>query len=243
MPPLRWFFAPPDAWEGEGVLLGSEESHHLTRVLRLGIGAEVAVCDGAGRVAAARVAEISRQGVRLALTGELPVPAESPLDLTLAVGQAKGEALDRVVELATELGATRVLIFSSAFSEPVSRERAHRRLGRWQRLARETLKLCRRTRLPEIGYSEFATLLALSAELKILFYEEERQGLAPEEFPRRPAGVLLVVGPEGGFAPAEVAAAREAGFRVAGLGPRRLRVETAAAAALGLAQFLWGDWR
>lgn len=239
----RWFFAPPEAWEDETVLLSPEESRHLSRVLRLPAGAEVVVTDGAGRAVKARVAGQERDRVRLHLEAELPARSESPLDLTLAVGQAKGEALDRVVELATELGAWELVAFTSRYSEPLSPPRQARRLARWERLSREALKLCRRTRLPRLAMGDFESLLTRPEEVRILFYEEERGGLRPAALPPRPAGVLLLIGPEGGFAPEEVALARKAGYIVAGLGPRRLRVETAAATALGLAQFLWGDLR
>ncbi|MEJ5328741.1 MAG: RsmE family RNA methyltransferase [Desulfobaccales bacterium] len=237
----RWFFAPPQAWESDTVLLSPEESRHLARVLRLPIGAEVVVTDGAGRAAKARVAGQERDRVRLQLVAEYSARTESPLALTLAVGQAKGEALDRVVELATELGAWELVAFASRYAEALPPERQARRLARWERLAREALKLCRRARLPRLAVSDFESLLTRPEEVRILFYEEERGGLRPVGLPPRPAGVLLIIGPEGGFAPEEVNLAREAGLVVAGLGPRRLRVETAAAAALGLAQFLWGD--
>jgi 16S rRNA (uracil1498-N3)-methyltransferase len=239
----RWFFAPPEAWEADGVLLSPEESHHLTRVLRLAAGAEVVVADGAGRAAVARVAGPVRDRVRLRLEAELPLQTESPLDLTLAVGQAKGDALDRVVELATELGVRELLIFTSRYGEGGGAARLTRRLARWERRAREALKLCRRARLPRLAVTDFETVLTRPQEVRILLYEEERRGLTPAALPPRPSGVLLLIGPEGGFAPEEVARAREAGVVVAGLGPRRLRVETAAAAALGLVQFLWGDLR
>ncbi len=237
----RWFFAPPEAWGTGSLVLSPEESRHLLKVLRLGPGAEVAVCDGEGRVAAAQVADSGGGQVRLRLLENLAVEAESPLTVTLAVGLAKGDALDRVVEQATELGVRRLLAFSSTLSEPVAAPRLLRRLNRWRRLAREALKLCRRPRLPVIEAATFAEVLAGSEAARILCYEGETRGLAAWDGRVRPASVRLVIGPEGGFTPTEVAQARSAGFFVAGLGPRRLRVETAAAAGLSLVQFLWGD--
>ncbi len=239
----RWFFAPPEAFGADTLILGPEESRHLARVLRLPVGAEVAVCNGEGRVVAARVVVLADEGVQLRLLGDLEVTTESPLAVTLAVGLAKGDALDRVVEQATELGASRLIVFTSAFSESGSPERTTRRLIRWRRLAREALKLCRRPRLPVIEVGTFTEALAGAEEVKILFYEDETHGLGPLGGTPLPASVRLVIGPEGGFAPGEVAQARAAGLAVAGLGPRRLRVETAAATALGLVQFLWGDLR
>lgn len=241
MPARRWFFAPPAAFEAGTLVLSPEESRHLIRVLRLPVGAEVAVCDGQGRVAAAKVEDLAGGLARLRLLQDLEVPAESPLAVTLAVGLAKGDALDRVVEQATELGAARLVVFTSTFSEAGSPERLARRLARWRRLAREALKLCRRPRLPLIEAATFQEGLAGPEEGKILFYEEERLSLTALGGLPQPASVRLLIGPEGGFAAPEVAQARAASFVVTGLGPRRLRVETAAAAALSLVQYLWGD--
>ncbi len=118
-----------------------------------------------------------------------------------------------------------------------------RRLERWQRLARETLKSCQRPQLPEIAaVQDFAAILSGPEEVKLLFWEDERGGGLTDLLARpRPAGVRVLIGPEGGFSAAEAAQARAAGFRLASLGPRRLKVETAALAALTLLQYAWGD--
>ena len=89
---------------------------------------------------------------------------------------------------------------------------------------------------------EFTAVLGGDEEAKLLFWEEERPGGLPSLFARpRPRGARLLIGPEGGFSPQEAAQAREAGFAVVSLGPRRLKVATAALAALALLQFAWGD--
>ena len=105
------------------------------------------------------------------------------------------------------------------------------------------IKSCQRSRLPEIGpVQEFAAVLAGPEEVKLIFWEEERGGGLQNCLQRpRPAAVRVLIGPEGGFAAAEVEQAREAGFQVVSLGPRRLKVETAALAALTLVQYAWGD--
>jgi 16S rRNA (uracil1498-N3)-methyltransferase len=161
----------------------------------------------------------------------------------LGIGLAKGDALDAVVRQSVEMGISGILPFISERSERLTPERAARRLRRWQRLGRESLKSCQRSNLPRIELPvEFAAALAGPEEVKLLFYEEERGGGLYSCLNRpRPAGVRMLIGPEGGFAPGEVALARDAGFAVVSLGPRRLKVETAALAALSLVQFLWGD--
>ena len=117
------------------------------------------------------------------------------------------------------------------------------RLARWQRQAQDSLKSCQRLYLPEISpVQDFSAVLTGPEEVKLLCYEGERGGglLARLNRPH-PAGVRLLIGPEGGFTSEEVAEAKEAGFQVVSLGPRRLRVKTAALAALAILQYAWGD--
>jgi 16S rRNA (uracil1498-N3)-methyltransferase len=243
MTQLRRFFAPPGQWSGETVVLDPEETHHLSRVLRLKIGARVAVVNGQGRAGLARVQALSPQGAILYLEEELPHPAESPLKVVLGVGLAKGETMDLVVRQATEMGVHCLFPFISAYSEKPEPERAARRLARWRRHAREALKSCQRLFLPEIlPVQDFTAALSGPEETKLMFYEAERGGgLAALLGGVRPRSVRLLLGPEGGFTSEEVVRAREAGFQLASLGPRRLRVETAALAAMALVQYAWGD--
>jgi len=239
----RRFYAPPAAFKEGMVILDADETHHLTRVLRLGKGAKVQVYDGRGRNCAAVVQEVDAGGARLQVLEELAPWGESPLDLTLGIGLAKGEALDLVVRQATEMGVKLILPFISERSEQVTPERASRRHRRWQRLAQESLKSCRRSSVPLIARPvDFAAALSGPETLKLLFWEEELGGgLQACLHHPRPEAVRVLIGPEGGFSPREAAQARDAGFEVVSLGPRLLKVPTAALAALTLIQFAWGD--
>ena len=241
--PQRRFFAPPEAFKEGAVLLDSEETHHLVRVLRLGKGARVQVFDGQGCNFAAVVQKVDSQGALLQVLEELAPWGESGLDLTLGIGLAKGEALDAVVRQATELGVKLIAPFTSERSEKVSPERAARRLRRWQRLAQESLKSCRRSSLPQIELpQDFSAVLAGPEVMKLIFWEEEQGGSLPAILGQsRPGSVRALIGPEGGFSASEAAQAREAGFQVVSLGPRLLKVPTAALAALALIQYAWGD--
>jgi 16S rRNA (uracil1498-N3)-methyltransferase len=240
---LRRFFAPPERWEQGRVVLDREESHHLGRVLRLAPGARVMVCDGRGRAAAAVVQSIGSEGAVLGLEEEVFAPAESPLEVTLGLALAKGEAVEQVVRQATEMGVQLFIPFVSTNSEKVAPERAERRFARWQRQAREGLKSCQRLYLPEIlPVQDFSAILPGPEDIKILCYEEERGGGLVSCLRRsRPAGVRILIGPEGGFTPEEVGQAQEAGYQVVSLGPRRLRVETAALTSVAILQYAWGD--
>jgi len=239
----RRFYAPPGAFQDGRVLLDPEETHHLLRVLRLGKGARVQVFDGQGRNFAAVVQGQESGQALLEVLEELAPWGESRLNLTLGIGLAKGEALDAVIRQATEMGVKQILPFESERSEKVSPERAARRHTRWLRLAQESLKSCRRSSLPGIERPrDFSAVLAGPEEIKLLFWEEERGRGRQSIFAQSsPQSVRVLIGPEGGFSPREAALAREAGFQVVSLGPRLLKVPTAAVAALTLIQHAWGD--
>jgi 16S rRNA (uracil1498-N3)-methyltransferase len=179
----------------------------------------------------------------LGLQEEVSAPAEYPLGVTLGLALAKGEAADQVVRQATEMGVQRLIPFVSIYSEKIAPARAERRLARWQRQAQESLKSCQRLYLPEVSpVQDFPAILQGPEEVKFLCYEGERGGGLQSCLSRsRPAGLRLLIGPEGGFSQEEVGQARKAGFQVVSLGPRRLRVETAALAALAILQYAWGD--
>jgi 16S rRNA (uracil1498-N3)-methyltransferase len=240
---MRRFYAHPGQFHQNMVTLDPEETFHLARVLRLEVGALVTVCDGEGGNFAARVATLESRGATLRILKNLEPWGESPLPLVLGIGLAKGEALDEAIRQATEMGVSRIFPFISERSERLPPERMEKRRERWQRLSRESVKSCQRSFLPRIDPpQDFAAALQGPEEFKLIFWEEERGGGLNAILERpRPRDVRLLIGPEGGFSPTEAALAREAGFHVASLGPRRLKVATAALAAITLVQFAWGD--
>ena len=240
---MRRFYAHPRQFGQEVVTLDPEETLHLARVLRLGVGAKVQICDGEGGNFAAQVATLEPRGATLRILGRLDAWGESPLPLVLGIGLAKGEAADAVVRQTTEMGVSRIFPFISERSERLTPERAARRRERWRRLARESIKSCQRSMLPLIEPPrDFAAALDGPEEVKLIFWEEERGGgLEPVLQLPRPQDVRVLIGPEGGFSNGEAALAREAGFRSLSLGPRLLKVATAALAAITLIQYAWGD--
>lgn len=226
---------------GEEVLLAGEEGRHA-RVRRLAPGEPVVLFDGAGHSWSGAVSGVDRAGARVRVGAVRPErEGESPLALTLAVALLKADKLDWVVEKATELGVARLQPFASAhaLAQP-----SPGRQARWQQIARAAAKQCGRTVVPAVAAPcALAEVLALPAAARLLLAEHgDRAPLARLALPP-PAALLLVVGPEGGFAPAELRAATAAGVELVGLGPRILRAETAAIAAVALCQARWGDWR
>src|SRR3954468_23249735 len=152
----RRFYAPPESFTEEGVvLLSAEESRHLRDVLRLRAGEEAYVFDGEGREFACVVREEGGRGglVSLEVRGAAEPPSpESPLELTLAVALLKGEKFDLVVQKATELGASRVVPVLTKRSDVRLRDArdAEHKVERWRRLALEAAKQSGRARVPAV---------------------------------------------------------------------------------------------
>lgn len=223
------------------IRLRGAELRHLRDVLRLRAGARVEIFDGEGSSWIAEVAASSARAVELSPIRPLARRTESTLSLTLAVALARGAKLDWVIEKTTELGVSRIVPFVSERTVPERGGGA--RLQRWRRIADAAAAQSGRTVCPAIDdVRTLAEVLALRPghERAVFFWEEEASA-APCERDPATRSALLVTGAEGGFSAAESSAAREAGFTLAGLGPRILRAETAAVVVAALAQLLWGD--
>jgi 16S rRNA (uracil1498-N3)-methyltransferase len=224
--------------------LDADEARHLAQVLRLSVGDEVAVFDGAGREFRARVERIARDGADLQLIEEVAASPEPAVALTLAQAALKGEKMDDVVRDATMLGVRAI--------EPLVTEHtaAHLRSGRaperWRRIAIASAKQCRRAVVPAVGVGiAFADWLVQDrAALRLILVEPSasQQGHSPSSLVgHRPASASLLVGPEGGWSAGEIASAVSAGCIPITLGRRTLRADAVPIVAVGVLQFVWGD--
>lgn len=266
----RRFFAPPVrfSFDASRVTLETEEAHHLRDVLRLNVGNEAFVFDGAGREFRCRIESIAGRGNKrdagetvLEVCEEVGAPhAESPFRLTLAVALLKNEKFDWVVQKATELGVAAIV--------PVETRRADVRLergknglkddkeimprgARWQRLALEAAKQSGRAFVPTI-YAPRPFVDVIGSGAGILFSERDGENLHDavsglgvmrtcETQATRETELTALVGSEGGWTDEELMGAHDAGWRIVTLGGRTLRAETAAITVAALMQHLCGD--
>jgi 16S rRNA (uracil1498-N3)-methyltransferase len=240
----RFAIAPDRVVEGR-VTFDALESRHLARVLRLRPGDTVIASDGAGHDYTVRLDSVGARATGTVL-GTASRGVESPLAITLVQAVVKGDRMEAIVRAATELGATRILPAITA--RTIVRPRpgaAAERTERWRRVAREAAKQCGRSVVPDVAApAPLAACLeaARGAELAVCLWEGEAPPLAAAwagmERPRRAA---VLIGPEGGLEAAEAEAAGRAGWRVASLGARVLRTETAGPAVLAILQSRFGD--
>jgi 16S rRNA (uracil1498-N3)-methyltransferase len=239
------FHIRPESVTGDRVIFDAEETHHLARVLRLRAGALVQTVDGLGHELAVRLTRIGPREAEGEIVGRGLRLSESPLDLTLVQGIPKGDKLESVIRMATELGVARIVPLIAGRSVPRAEAgRISARVLRWQRVAKEAAKQSGRAMIPEVRPSR--TLSEWAAEPRmpglILCLWEKAEAPVAAVLPAGPIErATLIVGPEGGLDPEEVATLRSAGALVGGLGPRILRADTAGPVGLALLQFRYGD--
>lgn len=229
---------------GAEVLLEGSAADHVGRVLRLRAGAAIVVFDGRGGEYAAEIVSIGRPGVRIAIGPHQPVERESALEITLVQGISRGERMDLIVQKATELGACRIVPFEAERSVVrLDDSTRPRRLAHWNAVAVGACEQCGRNRLPRVEEPcglDAALARVAGVARRVLLDPLAEVGFA-KLLPAGIASVAVLIGPEGGLAPAERAAAFTAGFVGCRLGPRVLRTETAAIAALAALQAIAGD--
>jgi len=237
-------FSPAPLSANTDVTLAGDQARYIGRVLRLKRGDEFTLFDGTGGEYPATVATVAKSQVQINVGTLNKRNAESPLAIHLLQGISRGERMDFVVQKATELGVRRITPVLTEFSVvKLDLKRAKKRAQHWSNIVISACEQCGRNILPVIDAPQplrnwFGENLT-SADPRILLRPDAN---APLGSISKPQGVVtLLVGPEGGFSDAEYEQAEIAGFRGIGFGPRILRTETAAIAAIAVLQSLHGD--
>jgi 16S rRNA (uracil1498-N3)-methyltransferase len=236
---------------GKRLVVDGSAANHITRVLRLRSGDALTVFDGSGGEFGARIEEFRKDSVVVTVEEHRPLDRESPLPLTLAQGISRGERMDWVIQKATELGTSRIVpLFTKRSMVRLDERQAERKLQHWRAIAIAACEQSGRNKIPELatpidffdvlpadGSGATRLLLSPTGDLRIEDLPDVRQDAAPGE---RKA-ITVLIGPEGGLDDVEQEAALAAGFKAVRLGPRVLRTETAAIAALTIIQHHFGD--
>lgn len=228
---------------GAAIPLPPEAAHHALVVLRLRTGAVLELFDGTGGSHRGHITATGRRTAEVQLDSFDPAGRESPLPVALAQGVSRGQHMDYTLQKAAELGVARIVPLLTARSNVrLDETRAQRRLEHWRRIVIGACEQCGRNRLPEVEAPQSleSWLQERPPGMCLVLDPDAGQGLASLA---PPAALTLLAGPEGGLAQAEVCMALERGWQALRLGPRILRTETAAVAALAACQALWGDLR
>ncbi len=241
--PVPRFHVPVPLSPGSLFDLPAGPARHAAQVLRLRAGDTLTLFDGGGGEYRARIESMRRAEVTVRVENHAAVERESPLEVHLAQGISSGERMDYTLQKAVELGVASVQPLAMLRSVvKLDAERARKRTAHWQGVVIGACEQCGRNRVPAVGaplpLSQW--IAGAPAGLKLYLSPQSETGLAALAPPTGP--LWLLAGPEGGFDPGESALVEAAGFLPLRLGPRILRTETAALAALAALQALWGDF-
>lgn len=232
-------YISPDLLSGAGIVLDREQSHYLVNVMRAGVSDEVALFNGRDGEWLGRVVDASKKACRLRLERQLR-PQVSPPDLDLVVALVKRGRLETIIEKAAELGARRVRLVTTRHTNT-----DHTNLARLQTIGTEAAEQTGRLDVPQIIAPEkLAQVLdGWDASRRLMFCDEAGDAQPILSLQGDGAWAVLI-GPEGGFSAEERERLRaESYVTPVTLGPRILRADTAAIAALALWQARLGDWQ
>ena len=246
---MHRFFISPENWNPATLTLAGSEAHHARDVLRMRVGEKLVLFNGRGHEITAEIIDLGGDEIGLRKLHEAETP---PLQCRIVLGQAipKGKNMDLIVQKAVEIGAAEIApIVSDRTIVQVDSESAGQKQSKWQQIAIEAAKQCGQNWLPQVhAPRKLSELLTVATEesfdLQLIGSLQPgarhlKKFLADysSEHQRRPRSVLMLVGPEGDFTPAELALARRHGCQPITLGPIILRVETAAIYCLSILSY------
>ena len=246
---MHRFYVSPANWDSPALALTGSEAHHARDVLRMKIREKLVLFNGRGREITAEIAELGRDKIALRKLHEAETP---PLRCRIVLGQAipKGKNMELIVQKAVEIGAAEIApIVSDRTVVQIDSETAAQKQAKWQQIAIEAAKQCGQNWLPRVHAPRrltefFSSASEESFDLRLIgSLQPDARHLKKiledysTEHRDRPRSVMILVGPEGDFTPAELSLARRHGCQPITLGPVILRVETAALYCLSILSY------
>ena len=237
-------YTPQTLTPGAQLTIAGQSAHHVIHVLRLRAGAAVRIFDGNGNEHNATLIDIKRSEVILETGQSVTSIPESLLQVTLLQGITRNDRMDLILQKAVELGIQKFQpLWMQRSQSRLKNDRLEKRINHWQGIITSACEQCGRATMPELeppaGFAEWLDTTKHSG-ICLMLQPDSETSLCNIEKPGR--NIHILVGPEGGLSRDEQTLARNAGFKGIRLGPRILRTETAALAALAGMQTLWGDF-
>ena len=230
---------------GQLLDLPEEAANHLVRVMRLQAGDQCVLFNGDGHDYSAELVQVGKRTAQVRIDTATRLHNESPLSITLLQGVARGEKMDLILQKSTELGVSAIVAVNSERSEVrLEGERAAKRVAHWQSVVNSACGQSGRASIPRVspplGLAQACA--ALPADSLRLCLDPRGQWTLATLPAVGSGGIVIAIGPEGGWSPRDLQQLEQAGFSGLQLGPRVLRTETAALATLAALQSRLGDF-
>ncbi len=237
-------FVPFRLEADQSARLDGDQARYLSRVMRMRVGDEFTVFDGTGCEFPAEIVNLEKQCVNIQVGQPRPTDRESPLKIHLVQGVSRSERMDFVVQKTTELGINRITpVMTERSVVRLNNERARKRHQHWLRIAQNACEQCGRNIVPQIDeplpLTEWLDGESAGGQRRILLRPSAANTLS--ELEPGPQILVVLIGPEGGLSEMEYGKAEFAKFQAVSMGPRILRTETAALAAIAILQSRLGD--
>lgn len=221
--------------------LDDDAANHVGRVLRMQPGQALQLFNGDGRNYTATISDVNKKQITVSITAAEPNPVESPLSIHLGQAISRGDRMDFAIQKAVELGVTEITpLFTGRCGVKLDGDRLVKRNEQWQKIAISACEQSGRSVIPTV-HPAISLEEWLAQDTKSLRLTLDPRAGATIKTLTASQHIRLVIGPEGGFTDAEVAATGQAGFTGIQLGPRVLRTETAALSAISALQLQFGD--
>jgi 16S rRNA (uracil1498-N3)-methyltransferase len=235
-------FHPEPLIVDENITLSDDATNHIANVLRAKVGQALVLFNGDGAEYTAHCVDVTKRKVIVCIDSKISLSVESPLYIHLGQGISRGDRMEWVIQKAVELGVSELTpLITERCGIKLSSERWQKKHEQWQKIVISACEQCGRNVLPVLHYPlEFQQWINQSTEqLRLTLHPRAESTFRHKRIP--PKGVRLLIGPEGGFSDQEIYQTEESGFQTIQMGPRVLRTETAAVAAIAALQAIHGD--
>jgi 16S rRNA (uracil1498-N3)-methyltransferase len=242
---LNHFFLPPSAFTGESVLFPKDISTQISRVLRLKPGGKVITLDDTGHLFEVELESVTSKMVTGRILRSSAAGNEPEHHLTLQICLTQREKFEWILQKGTELGVVEFMPVLTSRTLVHSLDEISNKFDRWKRILKEAAEQCERGRIPALLPPDQLknALTAEAGALSLVLNEQEHQLSLKQALEKKPdpTRIFLLVGPEGGFSEDEISVIKKAGYQSVTLGPRILRMETAAIAAASIIMYEMGE--
>lgn len=242
------FFVPKENISEDKILICGDDVAHIKRVLRLGVGDTLCLCDGAGTNYDAKISQINEKDIICQISSKQKADTEPDISVTLYQGLPKASKMDYIIQKTTELGIVKIVptVMSRCVVKIDNQKDAQKKQQRWQKISEEAAKQSGRGIIPEVAEPmDFYKAIEEMKKADIAFapYECEEDGKLKTVLTKKQniKSISFIIGPEGGFDLTEVEKLRENGIDTITLGKRILRTETAGEAVLSMIMYECGD--